>query len=108
VPTSLDRDIAALEFILQEIRHFYAITADWETSADLRQRDAEVSERLEILRAKRDRARARSVSSRLTAKQKADRIAALEQLDRYVRNDRDVHRCVVYLLEITALIQKRS
>lgn len=103
MPTSLDREIAALEFVLQEIRHFYAISADWQTSADLRQRDAEVSERLEMLRMQRDRARAASVIPPLTPEDQAVRTAALEQLDRYVRDDRNVHRCVSRLLEIARM-----
>lgn len=103
MPTSLDRDIAALEFVLQEIRHFYAITSDWQASADLRQRDAEVSERLELLRMKRDRARAAAVIPQVTPAETIRRTAALEKLDRYVRDDRNVHRCIKKLLEIAAL-----
>ena len=99
---ALRREIRVLEAILQEIRHLYFVTTDFETAGDLRHRDAELSEQIEVLRMRLSRARASGEIKPRTKAEQRRQIKALEKLDRYVRNDQQIQQSITYLMQIAA------
>lgn len=99
---ALRREIRVLETILQEIRHLYFVTPDFATAGEIRQRDAEVSEKLEVLRMRLSRARASGDVRPRTKAEQRRQIKALEKLDRYVRNDQQIQQSITYLMQIAA------
>ena len=99
---ALRREIRVLETILQEIRHLYFVTTDFETAGDIRHRDAEVSEQIDVLRMRLSRARASGVIKPRTKAEQRRQIKALEKLDRYIRNDQQIQQSITYLMQIAA------
>ena len=103
--TELRREITALEIIRSEIRHYYAITSDLDLAAELRRRDAELSERIDLARAILDRFRSSGVLTPLTTEEREQQIKTLADLDRYIRDDENIHTSIRYLMQIAGRLR---
>ena len=101
----LRREITALEIIRNELRHYYATTRDVPVASDLRQRDAELSERIDLARAILDRFRSSGVLAPLSAGERERQEKALADLDQYIRDDESIHTSIAYLMQIASRLR---
>ena len=101
----LRREITALEIIRGELRHYYATTHDVNIASDLRQRDAELSERIDLARAILDRFRSSGVLAPLSAAERERQEKALADLDQYIRDDESIHTSIAYLMQIASRLR---
>ena len=101
----LRREITALEIIRNELRHYYATTRDVTIASDLRQRDAELSERIDLARTILDRFRSSGVLVPLSAEERERQANALADLDQYIRDDQSIHTSISYLMQIASRLR---
>lgn len=101
----LRREITALEIIRSELRHYYATTRDISIAADLRQRHAELSERIDLARAILDRFRSSGVLTPLTPEERERQTKALADLDQYIRDDENIHTSISYLMQVASRLR---
>ena len=101
----LRREITALEIIRNELRHYYATTREITIASDLRQRDAELSERIDLARAILDRFRSSGILAPLTAEERQRQEKALADLDQYIRDDENIHTSISYLMQIAGRLR---
>jgi len=101
----LKQQISALNVIINELNHFYAISADFQQSAAIR---ADINQAEEIRyekQAKLDALNAaQNLGSPVTQQEQAALTQALTSLDKYVRSDQSVSMCIAYVTQIANAI----
>src|SRR5690349_11997454 len=101
----LKQQISALNVIINELNHFYAISADFQQSAAIR---ADINQAEEIRyekQAKLDSLNAaQNLGSPVTQQEQAALTQALTSLDKYVRSDQSVSMCISYVTQIANAI----
>jgi hypothetical protein len=101
----LKQQITALNVIINELNHFYAINVDFQQSANIRADLNQVEEIRYAKQAKLDALNAgQGLGGPVTPQEQAALTQALTSLDKYVRSDQSVAMCISYLTQIANAI----
>lgn len=102
---ALKKEVSALDTIIAELNHFYAVCDDFEESANIR---AELNGVEEVRFTKKGQldalTAAEDLGDAVSAEEQQALTEALTSLDKYVRSDQSVAMCISYLTQIASEI----
>jgi hypothetical protein len=102
---ALKKEVSALDMIVDELNHFYAVSDDFEESAKIRAELNGVEEIRFTKKAQLDAlAAAQGLDNPVSAEEQQSLAQALASLDKYVRSDQSVAMCISYLTQVASEI----
>ena len=98
---ALKKEVSALDVIINELNHFYAVSDDFADSAKIRAELNDVEEIRFTKKAQLDAlTAAQDLGDAVSAEEQRTLTEALTSLDKYVRSDQGVAMCISYLTQI--------
>ncbi len=106
---ALKKEISALDVIMDELNHFYAVNDDFEESANIRAELNAVEEIRYTKKAQLDAlTAAQGLAEAVSAEEQQALAKALTSLDKYVRSDQNAAMCISYLTQIASEISDQK